>query len=162
VIAKNSSLNQPSSIPHQAEFAALARQMAQLLAKDRQSLISLFAELLRPYGLPPTPLHEVLHEGAKLAGWSIPRSANAQRRQQVAARARQVQREEDLAHRRVLVAYLFRQLRPGLQKRPASLGTAQAVIGRLQKLPFDRTPPMTVRTIQEDIRFMKKNGNFGI
>ena len=98
----------------------------------------------------------------KLAGWSIARSANAQRRQQVAARARQVQREEDLAHRRVLVALLFRQLRPGLQKRPASLGTAQAIIGRLQKLPFDRTPPMTVPTIQEDIRFIKKNGNFGI
>jgi hypothetical protein len=34
------------------------------------AVVNLFAELLQPYyGIPPTPLHEVLHEAAKRAGW---------------------------------------------------------------------------------------------
>jgi hypothetical protein len=35
------------------------------------AVVDLFAELLQPYyGIPPTPLHEVLHEAAKRAGWT--------------------------------------------------------------------------------------------
>lgn len=89
-------------------------------------------------------------------------SAAAQRRQQTAARGRQKQREEDLAHRRILVAYIFRKLPLRLRAKPSSTGTAQAIIGKLDKLPFERKPPMTVRTIQLDILDMKRNGNFNI
>ena len=129
--------------------------------KAQKTLVEVYAELLQPYGIPPTPLHEVLHEAARRAGWTPP-YGKPRSRQQAAARGRTIQREQDLALRRVLVSYLFKQLRAGVRARPSSLGTAQAIIGRLEELPFERKPPITVRTIQEDIRFMRKNGNFGI
>ncbi len=126
------------------------------------AVVDLFAELLQPYyGIPPTPLHEVLYDAAKRAGWTPP-YAKARPRQQAAARGRTIQREQDLALRRILVAYVFKRLRPSLQAKPSSMGTAQAIIGRLNDLPFNRRPPMTVRTIKADIFYMKKNGNFGI
>jgi hypothetical protein len=140
---------------------AADKATSDMTGKQRKSLVELFAQLLRPYGRPPTPLHEVLYEAAGRAGWTPP-SAKALARQQTAARGRNSQREEDMAHRRVLVGYLFKQLGRGLRAKPASLGTAQAIIGRLDDLPFYRKPPMTVRTIQADIKFMRENGNFGI
>jgi hypothetical protein len=132
-----------------------------LTVTQRKSLIELFAELLRPYGIPPTPLHEVLHTAAKRAGWRLP-SAKVQHRQQAATRGRTLQREQDLALRRISVAHVFKSLPRRLKEKPSSTGTAQAIIGRLEKLPFERKPPMTVRTIQADILYMRKNGNFGI
>jgi hypothetical protein len=145
----------------EADLLAMVGQMMSLTLEQRKAVIVLFTELLRPRVMPPTILHGVLQEAAERAGL-VPPSAKAHRRQHVAAHARKIQREEDLALRRVLVSYLFKQLRSGLRARPASLGTAQAIIGRLERLPFERKPPITVRTIQEDIHFMRKNGNFGI
>jgi hypothetical protein len=142
-------------------FENLLVQASQLTAKEHEALVERFTELLQPYGMPPTPLHEVLHEAAKRAGWQ-PSSAKVQARQQTAARGRTIQREHDLAHRRVLVAIVFKKLGRRLQEKPSSIGTAQAIIRRLDELPFDRKPPMTIRTIQADILFMRKNGNFGI
>jgi hypothetical protein len=138
------------------------RQLADLARVP--ALVDLFAELLQPYyGIPPTPLHEVLHGAAKRAGWAPPSaSATAQDSQRAAAQGRTIQRELDLAHRRTLVAILFKQLPGSLQAKPGSTGTAQAIIGRLKKLSFDRVPPMSVRTIKADIFYMKKNKNFGI
>ena len=126
-----------------------------------KSLVELFAELLQPYGIPPTPLHEILREAAEQAGWILP-SAKANLRQRRAASGRKIQREQDLAHRRILVSHLFKKLPARLQAKHGSLGTAQAILGRLDELPFDRKPPMTVRTIQADIKFMREDGNFGI
>jgi hypothetical protein len=138
------------------------RQLADLARVP--ALVDLFAELLQPYyGIPPTPLHEVLHGAAKRAGWAPPSaSATAQDSQGAATRGRTIQREQDLALRRILVAYVYKQLRPSLQAKPGSTGTAQAIISRLKTLPFDRVPPMSVRTIKADILYMKKNENFGI
>ena len=139
--------------------------------KKREDLVTRYAELLQPYyGIPPTPLHEVLHEAAKRAGWAPPLASGEhssalsapRHRQQAAARGRTIQREQDQALRRVLVGHLFKQLPPTLRAKPSSQGTALAIIRQLKKLPFDRTPPITERTIKDDIRFMKKNGNFGI
>jgi hypothetical protein len=129
--------------------------------KQRKDLVELFARLFRPYGIPPTPLHEVLQEAAKKAGWRPP-SAKVRHRQQAAARGRALQREEDLALRRIFVAHAFKNLPQRLKQKPSSTGTAQAIIGRLEDLPLERKPPMTVRTVQADIAFMRKNGNFGI
>lgn len=145
----------------EAYLFALLGQVMGLTVKERKSAIVLFAELLQPYGIPPTPLHDVLREAAKRAGWTPPYT-KARPRQQAAARGRTIQREQDLALRRVLVSFIFKKLQRWHRANPASLGTAQAIIGRLDDLPFARRPPMTVRTIQEDIRFMRKNGNFGI
>jgi hypothetical protein len=128
--------------------------------KDRKSVVTMFADLLRSH-VSPSPLHEVLHEAANRAGWTT-RSAKAEERQRAAAKGRKIQREEDLAVRRVLVAYIFRQLGPRRRAQPGSTGTAQAIIGKLEDLNFKRRPPITVRTIQEDIRYMRENGNFGI
>jgi hypothetical protein len=128
-----------------------------LTVEKREGLVALFSELLRPYAIPPTPLHEVLHEAAKRAGW-----IQAPHRQQTAAHGRTIQRDQDLALRRILVAHEFKQLRRSLQEKPSSTGTAQAIISRLKQLPFDRMPPMGVRTIKADILYMRKNGNFGI
>jgi hypothetical protein len=129
--------------------------------KEHEKLVALFTELLRPYGIPPTPDHEVLHEAAKQAGWTPP-SSEPQHRQQAAGRGRAIQRAEAQAHRRVLVAHLFKKLSPALRAKPSSQGTALAIIRQLKKLPFDRAPPMTERTIKEDILYMKKNWYFGI
>jgi hypothetical protein len=132
--------------------------------KKPRPLVEIFTELLDPYRVPPEflrELREVLHEAAERAGWRRP-SATAQLRQHAAARGRITQREEDLALRRVFVAIFFKELRPALRDKPGSLGTAQAIIGRLEAMKVERKPPMTVRTIQADIKFLKENGNFGI
>jgi hypothetical protein len=132
--------------------------------KKPRPLVEIFTELLNPYGTPPKflqELHEVLQEAAKWAGWRHS-SAKAQLRQLAAARGRKTQREEDLALRRVFVAIFFKRLRPGLRDKPGSLGTAQAILGRLDEMKLERKPPMTVRTIQADIQFLRENGNFGI
>jgi hypothetical protein len=132
--------------------------------KKPKPLVEIVTELLDPYGSPPEflkQLREVLQEAAKRADWRPP-SAKAQLRQYAAARGRNTQREQDLAHRRLLVAIHFKGLRAGLRDRPGSLGTAQAILGKLEALDFERRPPMTVRTIQADIKFLRENGNFGI
>jgi hypothetical protein len=151
----------PESV--QNKLLALVGQMLNLTVKERKGVVLLFAGLLRQGVIPSpsTPLHDILQEAAKRAGWTPP-SVRAQRRQQVAAKGRNKQRHEDLALRRVLVSHVFKMLRPGLQAKPSSIGTAQAIIGQLEQLPFERKPPMTIRTIQEDIRFMRENGGFGI
>ena len=126
-----------------------------------KTLVEVYAELLEPYGIATSPLQEVLREAAERAGWRLP-SAMGQLRQHTAARGRTTQREEDLALRRIFVAIFFKQLRPDLRDKPGSLGTAQAILGRLDEMKLERKPPMTVRTIQADIKFLKENGNFGI
>jgi len=89
-------------------------------------------------------------------------SAKAQNRQKAAARGRKVQREQDLAVRRIAVSYCFKRLPPRLKQKPQSGGTAQAIMRKIDELKLSRMPPMTERTIKEDIRFLKDNGNFGI
>ncbi len=132
--------------------------------KKPRPLVEIFTELLDPYGIPPEflqELREVLHEAAKRAGWRPP-SAKAQLRQRAAARGRKIQREEDLALRRVFVAIFFKKLRPGLRDKYGSVGTAQAILGKLEEMKLERKRPMTVRTIQADIKFLRENRNFGI
>src|SRR4051794_39330226 len=127
-------------------------------------LVEVLTKLLEPYdGIPTSADQEVLHEAAKRAGWRLP-SPKAEVRQRAAARGRKTQQHHDLAHRRLLVASFFKELSPGRQAQPSSLATAQAIIGKIEKLPWDkvRKPPMTVRTIQADIKFLRNNGGFGI
>jgi hypothetical protein len=131
------------------------------LSGKGEALIDYFTELLRPHAIPPSVLHEVLHEAARRAGWRLP-SAKAQNRQKAAARGRNVQRQQDLALRRLAVAWFLKQLPPRLQRAPQSTATVQAIIARIDQLKLPRTPPMTERTIQADISFLKDNGNFGI
>jgi hypothetical protein len=131
------------------------------MVNEPKTLVEVYAELLEPYGIATSPLQEILREAAERAGWRLP-SGKADLRQRAAASGRKTQREEDLAHRRLLVMIFFKKLPPALRAKPGSLGTAQAILGRLDDLPWNRRPPMTVRTIQEDIRFMRENGNFGI
>ena len=126
-----------------------------------KSLVEVYTELLEPYAIATSPFQEVLREAAERAGWRLP-SAKAALRQRTAASGRKVQRQEDLAHRRLLVASFFKELRAEMRAKPSSLGTAQAILGKLEKLKFERRPPMTVRTVQADIKFMHENGNFGI
>jgi hypothetical protein len=132
--------------------------------KKPRPLVEIFTELLDPNYIPPKfleELREVLHTAAKRAGWRPP-SAKAQQRQRAAARGRKIQREDDLALRRVFVAIFFKQLRAGLRAKHGSVGTAQAVLGKLDAMKLKRKPPMSVRTVQADIQFLKGNGNFGI
>jgi hypothetical protein len=42
-------------------------------------------EYFRPYGIPPTPIHEVLQQAAERAGWMPPQQLETQRAQKVAA-----------------------------------------------------------------------------
>jgi hypothetical protein len=124
-----------------------------------KTLIEIYAELLEPYNIATSPLQEVLREAALRAGWYLP-SAKAVLRQRAAASGRKTQVEQDLAHRRILVSFFFKKLKPIYRAKPGSERTAQAIIGRIDELPWDkvRKPPMTVRTIQADIKFMRENG----
>ena len=133
------------------------------MVNEPKALVEVYAELLEPYGIATSPLQEILREAAERAGWH-PSSLKAEVRQHAAARGRTTQREQDLAHRRLLVSSFFKQLPRRLQVKPASTATAQAILGRIEGLPWDkvRKPPMTVRTIQADIQFLRENGNFGI
>jgi hypothetical protein len=136
----------------------------ELTSQEHKALVERFAELLRPTGYRATePLHQLLREAAQRAGWHLP-SPKTQQRQKVAARARTNQREEDLALRRILVAHLFKLLPLRLRKKPSSTATVQAIIGSLEEalVRIERKPPITVRTIQEDIRFMRKSRIFGM
>ena len=135
----------------------------ELTPREHKALVERFAELLQPTGYyaASIPLRRALREAAQRAGWHL-RSPKIQQRQTAAARGRTNQREEDLALRRIFVAHLFKRLPLRLRKNPSSTTTAHNIIRGLDKLPFDRRPPMTVRTIQADILFMRRNGNFGI
>jgi hypothetical protein len=128
-----------------------------------KSLVEIYTELLEPFGIATLPLQEVLREAAVRAGWRVP-SLKADLRQRTAARGRKTQQEEDLAHRRLLVSFFFKKLQLRHRSKPGSLATAQTILGRIEELPWDkvRKPPMTVRTIQADIKFLRENGNFGI
>jgi hypothetical protein len=137
----------------------------ELTQREYEALVKRFAELLQPTGYYAAriPLRRVLCEAAQQAGWYL-LSPKIQQRQMAAVRGRTNQREEDLAIRRVFVAALFKRLPLRLRQKPGSLGTAQAIIGQLEKLllTLERKPLMTIRTIQADILFMRRNGNFGI
>jgi hypothetical protein len=73
-----------------------------------------------------------------------------------------MQRQDDLAWRRLMVSHFFKQLPQRLRDKHASTATAQAIIKRIDDLNPKWRPPITVRTVQEDIRDMKANGNHGI
>src|ERR1700694_1717034 len=94
-----------------------------------KTLVEVYSELLEPYGIATSPLQEVLREAAERVGL-LPPSAKPQQRQKSAANGRKIQREEDLADRRLLVASFFKELRAGLRDKPSSTGTAQAILGR--------------------------------
>ena len=108
-----------------------------------KTFVELYAELLEPYGIATSPLQEVLHKAAKRAGWHLP-SYKTQKRQRAAANGRTTQREHDLAHRRLLVSFFFKKLPRRLQSQHGSLATAQAIIRRMEELPWDkvRKPPI--------------------
>jgi hypothetical protein len=131
--------------------------------KKPKTILDELTELLKPYAIPTSDLQEVLHKAAIAAGWRLP-SPKANLRQFAAARGRKTQQENSLAHRRLLVSFFFKELPLRLQSKYGSLATAQAIIGRIEELRWDtvRKPPMTVRTIQADIKFLRENGNFGI
>jgi hypothetical protein len=135
----------------------------ELTSQEHKALVERFAELLQPTGYyaASIPLRRALCAAAQQAGWHLP-SPRIQQRQRVAARGRTNQREEDLAVRRYFVAAFFKQLPLRLRKKPSSTATAQTIIRQLDELRIGRKPPMTVRTIQADILFLTRNGNFGI
>ena len=116
----------------------------------KEQIVDELAKMLRPCAIPTSPLHHALQKAAKKS------------RQKTAAAGRVAQRRQDMAMRRLAVAMLFRELPDRRKKEPASLATAQALIGRLEKHfgNLKRAPQFTVRTVQEDIREMRENGNF--
>jgi hypothetical protein len=142
----------------------LVSQWDDMNPKEHEALVERFAELLQPSGYRAAriPLCQVLREAAQRAGWHLP-SPKIQQRQRAAARGRTNQREEDVALRRIFVSHLFKELPFRLRQKPSSTATAQVIIGRLEDLPWKtRKPPMTVRTIQADILFMRRNRLFGL
>lgn len=124
-----------------------------------EDLIDELTELLRPCAIPPSPIQAIFQEAAKRAGWRAP-SVRIQQRQRRAADGRKRQRAEESALRRVMVAIIFKRLPARLRNSPQSLGTAQAIIGRLEKLNVN-LKHVTPRTIQADIRYLKDH-HFGI
>jgi hypothetical protein len=135
-----------------------ALTLTELTPTECERLLEFYTDLLRSYPIPPSPLHEILHEAACLAGWREGSPAAAQR-QKKAARARAEQRQQDLAYRRIMVSHVFKQLPQRLRDRPASIATAQAIIKRIDDATPKWRPPMTVRTVQEDIRYLKAHGD---
>lgn len=140
-----------------------------LTAKKIKALIEWFTELLLPYGIPPTYLHEILQEAAKRAGrqrafeLAQAHQKTAQAHQKNAARGRTTQQQQDLALRRVLVSVLYKELKKEKPHyKPGAERTAKELLQKLKELPFGRKPPMSVRTIQEDIRWLIENGNWGV
>jgi hypothetical protein len=110
--------------------------------------------------VPASPLSALLFDANGRAGWERP-SSKAPLLQVKGGKGRGRQLKQNMAVRRILVACCFKKLPKSLQAKPKSRGTAQAIIGRLQGLQL-KIPSMAERTIQEDIRVMQKNGNFGI
>ena len=51
----------------EADLLALVGQMMSVTLEQREAVIALFTELLRPCVMLPTPLHDVLQEAAKRA-----------------------------------------------------------------------------------------------
>lgn len=109
--------------------------------------------------VPTSPLSELMFDALKRAGWEPPYS-KAQRLQVKGGKGRGRQLNQNMAVRRVFVAHFFKKLPKSLRARPQSLGTTQAIIRRLDGLKL-KIPSISDRTIQEDIRAMQENGNFG-
>ncbi len=128
---------------------------SQLTAKAQKTLIELFTELLRPYAMPPTYLHEVLHEAAGRAGWRPP-TAEARLRQKKAAAGRTTQRRQQQWERRIRILQTYINLPKRLQGKRASAGTAQAIINRLYPLLGEKTPPEG--TVKADLLWLRVNG----
>jgi len=134
------------------------RQLADLARVP--ALVDLFAELLQPYyGIPPTPLHEVLHEAAKRAGW-----APLLHLQRLSILSGSPPAAELFSANRTWrsVGYWSRTCSNNCGLASRQRLVQREPLSQLKKLPFDRVPPMSVRTIKADIFYMKKNGNFGI
>lgn len=132
-----------------------------MTSDEQAKLLDFYTQLLGPFAVPVSDLQEILHEAAKQAGWREP-SAAIQLRQKKAVLGRNIQRQEDLAWRRIMIAHVFKLLPQRLQDKPSSIATAQAIIKKVDNLNPTRRPPITIRTVQKDIHDMKANGNFGI
>jgi hypothetical protein len=128
-------------------------------ADEREAHIQQLATELSG-AVPTSPLSDIVFKALDRSGWERPAS-KARLIQVKGGMGRGRQLNQNMAVRRIFVAFFFKKLRRGLRAKPQSLGTAQAIIGRLDSLQLE-IPSVSVRTIQVDIRDMQKNGNFGI
>jgi hypothetical protein len=128
-----------------------------------EAAIAQLVEAFRPFAIPCSPLQELVQDAARQAGWRPPAATETRLKQQIAGHERARQRQELMGFRRVFVAIAFRNLSNSRKKYYNSTRTAQAIIAALQELKLDPEEiPMTERTIQEDLKAMRRNGNFGI
>jgi hypothetical protein len=122
--------------------------------KELRALKELIEKAGRPRALPIFEDWEWVVRGVLQADLS--------RRQGAKGRRSGGKRNETVALRRVLVAHVFRHLSPTLRQEPQATGTAAAIKRRLERVQLDPKPPMSIRTIKADIKFLIDNGNWNI
>jgi hypothetical protein len=87
--------------------------------------------------VPVSPLSDIMFKALDRSGWE--RSSKARLIQVKGGMGRGRQLNQAKAVRRVFVAYFFKKLPRALRAKPQSLGTAQAIIGRLDSLQLKNT-----------------------
>jgi hypothetical protein len=93
-------------------------------------------DLFRPYGIPPSPLHEVVQEAARRAGWTPPWDCEEQRRQKKLAGEQSGIRRAGLAQIRQSVVKVAR-MRLKSKHQPYSDASVAALIEEFRRLVAD-------------------------
>jgi len=104
----------------------MARKKTRSRANTRASIALL--DLFQPYSIPPTPLHELIQEAAKQAGWTPPwDQRQSQAQQRGAGQKSASMRAGRAAIRRHFVRAAFERLKPAYRMQPFSNESIRAL-----------------------------------
>jgi hypothetical protein len=103
---------------------------------------SSWVDYFRWYGIPPTPLHEGLQEGARQAGWTAPWDREEQKNQKKVAGKKSGSMRAGRAKLRLLfVRAAFDRLKPAYQMQPFSDHSISALKAEYRKVVAESGDP---------------------
>lgn len=128
-------------------------------------------DLFRPYGIPPTPLHEAVQEAATKAGWTAPwdreeKAAAEQLKKRKAGKKSGLVRAGRAALRLPFVQEAYDRLKPAHQMQPSSDHSLDALQVKYREViaessdpavPFDADLLMTAAPFKADRDALRKD-----
>jgi hypothetical protein len=113
-----------------------------LTANKPRAPVHPLTEFFRPYGIPPTPLHEALQEAARQAGWTAPWDREEQKTQKHMAGKKSGSMRAGRAKIRLLyVQAAFDRLKPAYRRQPFSEDSIFALQAEYRKVIAESGDP---------------------